>query len=153
MNSRTGARTRLNLWELAIAATLFLLGAYMLWQGVGYSVGNLRQMGAGFFPVVVGATLMLLSLGIMLETRHSAEAPPDLPLRPLAGITAGLVTFAVTVEPLGLIPATFLLVLLSMGGDRGTSWKKALITALILAAFGYLLFGLVFRLSIHAFWW
>jgi len=153
MNSPAGSRKRLNFWELGIAAALFLLGAYMLWQGVGYSVGNLRQMGAGFFPVVIGAALMVLSLGIMLEVRHGDGAPPELPLRPLAGITVGLVAFAVSVEPLGLIPATFLLVLLSMGGDRGTSWKKALITAFVLAAFGYLLFGLVFRLSIHAFWW
>jgi len=153
MNSHAGSRKRLNIWELGIAGALFLLGAYMLWQGIGYSVGNLRQMGAGFFPVVVGAALMLLAFGIMLEIRHSDGAPPELPLRPLLGITAGLVLFAVTVVPLGLIPATFLLVLLSMGGDRGTSWKKALITALVLAAFGYLLFGLVFRLSVHAFWW
>lgn len=153
MNRQIGPRKRLNVWELGVAGSLVLLGGYMVWQGFEYSVGSLRQMGAGFFPVVVGTALIVLSLGIVLEVRHSDEAPPELPLRPLAGITAGLVTFAVTVEPLGLIPATFLLVLLSMAGDEGTSWKRALITALVLAASGYLLFGLAFRLSVHAFWW
>ena len=151
--SEVSRNTKLNWGEIAAATLLLLLGLYMVVQGLGYSIGTPRQMGPGFFPVMVGVALALLALGVIVEVRFSRAPLPDLPFKPLAGIAAGLAVFALTVDSLGLIPSSYFLILLSLAGDSTVSWKQALAIATAVAVMGYLVFGLVFRLSLSPFWW
>jgi hypothetical protein len=144
---------QLNYWELGAALVVFALGVFMTVEGLGYSVGSVRRMGPGFFPVAVGVIMILLSIGIMLEVRHSLTPAPDFPLRPLAAITAGLIAFGVLIEPLGLVPATFILVFVSAFGDASMNLLRAIITAAAIAALGYVVFVLGFRLPLDPFWW
>ncbi len=144
---------RLNFWELGAALLVFALGAFMALKGLSYSIGSVNRMGPGFFPVAVGVILMLLAVAIMLEVRHSNTPAPDFPLRPLAALTAGLVAFAVLIEPLGLVPATFVLVLVSSFGDASMTLRRAVLAAVAMAALGYVVFVLGFRLPLHPFWW
>jgi putative tricarboxylic transport membrane protein len=110
-------------------------------------------MGPGFFPVAVGVALAALGLAIIAEVRHSSAPAPDLPLRPMALIVAGLVVFAVLVGRAGLVPATLALVLISAFADRAMTPLRALVSALGITAMGYLVFVLGFRLPLHPFWW
>lgn len=153
MTNRVGKTQRYNIWESAIAVILALSGAYMVWQGLEYGFGSLRRMGPGFFPVAVGAALIILALGIAFETRSSTASNPNLPWRPLIAIAVGLGAFATFINLLGAIPATFMLIFVSMIGDRSVSWKTRLITAAGIAVLGFLFFGIAFRLPISAFWW
>ena len=68
-------------------------------------------------------------------------------------MTAGLFIFGLTVTTLGAIPAIFALVFLTMIGNSSLSWKQRLIISAVIAVFGYLFFGLLFRLDISPFWW
>lgn len=153
MSEASTPSRRLNKWELGAAAILALAGIYLVIQGFNYSVGTFRRMGPGFFPVAVGAGLVVLSVGIMYETRYSTTPPPELAWRPLIAIAGGLFVFALCVSTLGAIPATFLLILLSMAGDTTVTWKKRLIVAISVAVLGYIFFGLLFRLPLSPFWW
>ncbi|UJQ94168.1 tripartite tricarboxylate transporter TctB family protein [Mariluticola halotolerans] len=153
MTQSVEKQRKFNIWESATAAVLALIGAYMIWQGFGYGFGTLRQMGAGFFPVTVGAALVVFAIGIIFETRSSETANPNLPWKPVIAIAIGLGAFATLIDPLGAIPATFLLIFIAMTGDSTVSWKARFLTAASIAALGYLFFGIVFRLSISAFWW
>lgn len=144
---------QLNFWELGAALVVFALGVFMTAEGLGYSIGSIRRMGPGFFPVAVGTIMMLISIGVMLEVRYSSTPAPDFPLRPLAAITAGLIAFGVLIEPLGLVPATFILVFVSAFGDASMTLLRAVITAAVIAALGYVVFVLGFRLPLDPFWW
>lgn len=144
---------RLNRWELTVAGAVTALGAFLALKGAGYQIGTLRHMGPGFFPVAVGVALAALGLAIVAEVRTSSAPPPDLPLRPMALIVAGLIVFAVLVGRAGLIPATLALVLISAFADRAMTPLRALISALGIALVGYLVFVLGFRLPLHPFWW
>lgn len=152
MASRPNDR-QLNFWELGAALVVFALGAFMTVQGLGYSIGSINRMGPGFFPVAVGIIMMLLAVGIMLEVRYSLTPAPDFPLRPLTAISAGLIAFGVSIEPLGLVPATFILVLVSAFGDTSMTLLRAAISAAAIAALGYVVFVLGFRLPLDPFWW
>jgi hypothetical protein len=89
----------------------------------------------------------------MVEVRRSATPAPDLPLRPLAFIIAGLVVFSIAIEPLGLVPATFILVFVSAFADAGMTPLRALLVAAAMSALGYAVFVLGFRLPLDPFWW
>jgi len=146
-------KRKLNTWEISAAASVFVLGAYMAAQGFDYTVGSLNHMGAGFFPVVVGLLLVFFGIAIFLEVRYRQTPPPDIPVRPLAALTAGLIAFAVLIEPAGLVPATFFLVLIAAFGDETMGVLRALITAFAIAVLGYLVFVVGFRLTLDPFWW
>lgn len=152
MSQNPEPESRLNLWEISVAGLLALLGIYLVIGGVTYGVGTPRNMGAGYFPVAIGGALAIVGLAIMIEARRGAEAPPRLPWRALACVTVGLVLFAVMITPLGAIPAIFFLVFVTMIGDSSVSWKQRLIISATIAVFGYVFFGVLFRLNIAAFW-
>lgn len=143
---------RNNWWELGGALVMLLLGGYMLWRGIGYSVGSLNRIGPGFFPVAVGVCLIAISVAIALEVRFSDTSRPRFRFRPLTAIILGLLAFAVLVESAGLIPATFVLVLVSAFGDQTMSPLRAMTVATAIAALGYVVFIIGFRLPIDPFW-
>ncbi len=45
-------------------ALMLLIGVGAVVQGVGYDVGSLSRMGAGFFPVALGTLLALLGIAL-----------------------------------------------------------------------------------------
>ena len=110
-------------------------GAAALWYGVHLGVWQAGSPLAGFFPALSGAILCLFSLAA-LPAKSEAEAPPAHPYRVL-GYTAGLLAFALLMEPVGALPmiaAMFLWLLLGVermplrpallltGGATGCAW-------------------------------
>ena len=129
------------LWEYGVATTLLLLGLYVAYSGQQIGVGTPRRMGPGFLPMAVGVSLAALSLGIFWElSRLGGRSAMDVPLRPLVLIPLSMAVFAATVGPLGLIPATVLLVLIGAFADATMTAKRAALTAVALSVIGYLLF-------------
>ncbi len=144
---------RLNRWEIGAALTVVLIGLYVAAEGVGYGVGTLRHMGPGFFPLAVGVGLLGLGLAILVETRHATTPAPDLPARPLAAILGGLLLFALLVSRAGLVPATLVLVMVAAFADVRMTLARAAVSAVGIAALGWVVFVAGFRLPLHPFWW
>ena len=110
----------------------------MVVAGVGYGMGSLRQMGSGFFPVVLGV-LMALDRAALLATAGraaaGAAAEPPAETAHLAGplvqwrgwlcIIAGVLSFVVLGEHGGLVPASFVSVFIAALGDRANSVRAA----------------------------
>lgn len=142
---------RAGVWEIGIAIALILIGLFMVYKGIGYGTGTVRQMGPGFFPVAVGAGLSVLALGIIVEFRRGGVARLNAPIRPIAFITLALVIFAATVKPFGLIPSTIMLILIGSFADKEMTILRAGLSAVALAALGYCVFILGFGLPITAF--
>jgi hypothetical protein len=68
--------------DLYGGALVFLFGIGAILAGVGYHVGSLSRMGPGFFPVAVGAILVLVGLAIAFSAKSPdahAEAREDAP--------------------------------------------------------------------------
>ncbi|MBF9033260.1 hypothetical protein HKCCE2091_03330 [Rhodobacterales bacterium HKCCE2091] len=149
--TETAGPERAGAWEYGAAAALVLLGGYMILEGLGFGVGTIRRMGPGFFPVAVGVGLAALAVGILSELRRGGVSRLNAPIRPLLFIIGSLVVFAATVEPLGMIPATILLVLIGSFADRSMTPLRAAISAVALAILGYLVFILGFDLPLNAF--
>ncbi len=100
-------------------------------------IGTPGNMGAGFFPIVLGT--ILAALGLAIAATGLRSAPEDMgriPWRGLILVLASILFFAITVRGLGFLPALFgssLLVALASGK---MSWWGAGILAAGIAAFG-----------------
>lgn len=98
------------------AGIVFLVfGAATLSQLPHYTVGSATQMGPGYFPMLVGAALVIF--GAIASWRATVTGEPvrvgPWPVTQLLFVTLGVIAFAFLIERAGLIASVFCLVALS----------------------------------------
>jgi len=108
---------------------LIAIGAVAVFMARDYPFGTALRMGAGFFPVVLGAALVLFGLYFAARGLRSAEkiagnwSPRALIVLPLA-----FVAFGVLMEHAGFIPA--MLALIVGSAAAGTEFRIGEVLAL-----------------------
>ncbi|MGX1307569.1 hypothetical protein AB7M35_002289 [Amorphus suaedae] len=140
---------------LAAGAVVFV-GLVGMWEASGYEFGSLRQFGPAVFPFALSALLLLSGLGILLEGSPAGEEPFRLSMpRGVVFLTilAGPIAFALTVGTLGLVPAIFACVLISVLAERSLSLLKALLLGAVLAAGCTMVFVVFLNLPLRPFVW
>jgi hypothetical protein len=142
--------------DFASGLLFFAFGAGAVLVARGYPFGAPTQMGAGFFPVVIGALLMLLGGVLSLVSfRKPADFEPLTlyELRALGVILAVVVLFGLVIESWGLVISVVLLSVLSrLAGRDGSIRELAAVTAvLVCLAIGIFIYGL--RLPIPVGFW
>ena len=161
-------RRRISLRKDHVGALLLIaLGAAVLAMGLGYRMGSLSHMGAGFTPVVLGALLVLVGIAIGATTPigTAASAPaafdPADPAEPARRpewrgwlcILGGVIAFVLLGEHGGLVPATFASVFIAAMGDRKNTWRGAALLALVMVVFGVATFHYGLKLQLPLFAW
>ncbi len=127
---------------------VFLLAFVIFWQGRGLSIGSLHAPGPGFFPALIAAVLVILSLFLMIgggkkEGAEDAVSGPAI-VRMLV-LFAALVTYFLFLEYLGFVIVSFLLMFflfLWVGRQR---WYVAFLSAVICIGLAYLLFEILLK--------
>lgn len=152
---------RRDLWGGALIAAV---GAFTMMQAYTYQIGQLARMGPGYYPMMLGAFLVVLGILIPLspdpdEVLH--EAADDAPagpsrkdrLRGMACIAGGIGLFIVIGHFLGFLPATFALVFTSAMGDTSNTPRTAAILAAAMTLFGLVVFSWALQLQFPMFHW
>jgi len=103
-----------------VAGALFIfIGAFALSAGRGYPIGSAMRMGPGYFPAVLGWTLIVLGACVGLRAfRRRDWTPLDWGWKPLAWISASIVLFGFLMPRLGLIPALALMLPVAAAAGR-----------------------------------
>lgn len=133
-----------------VSLAIVAFGLYIIWEGAGMNVGQLRRIGPGFFPIVLGIAITLLGIGTLFEPSERRRGEP-FGLRPLVFVTLGLLAFALLARSMGLVPATFAMVAFTALGQHKVDVKASLLTAIFLCAIGYGVFILGLGLPIRLF--
>jgi len=120
-------------------AGLILLFFGLLALGIsrGYPMGTAARMGPGFFPFVLGIVLALL--GFIIAARSlwgNVEGIDPFVMRPLILILGAVISFAVLVQPFGLVFAILGLVVISSLAGAEYRPRNVVILYLVLAAIG-----------------
>lgn len=104
------------------------IGLFAALYGQRYEFGSLQQMGPGFFPILLGAGLLLLGGAIAAPAwRRQGKAKPIRVEWRTGGLVLGsVVVFALALQTLGLVIATLAAVLLASLADRGLRWPGRL---------------------------
>ena len=147
-------------------ALLVATGAATVVAGTGYGMGTLREMGSGFYPVVLGVLLVLIGLVLFATASrapdaHLATAPAE--MAHLAGpvvqwrgwlcILGGALSFVVLGQHGGLVPASFVSVFVAALGDRNNSVRDAALLAALMTALGVVVFHYGLHLLLPLFQW
>jgi len=147
-------------------ALLLAVGIAVVVAGAGYGVGTLRQMGSGFFPVLLGALLTLIGVALLFSAGRvpgsdADEAPAE--MAHLAGpvvqwrgwlcIVGAALAFVVLGEHGGLVPASFASVFIAAMGDRGNTVRSAAALAAGLTVAGVIVFHYGLHLLLPLFTW
>lgn len=120
---------------------MFVVGAGALTMALSYRTGTATQMGPGYFPAIVAGLLALVGLTIIGRAMLVEGARLErVKLRPLLLIVAATLVFAFALKPLGLVPAIFILVLVSSAASAQFSLARCLPLAAGLALACDLLF-------------
>jgi len=115
-------------------------------------MGEMRDPGAGFFPLLIGLVTGLLALIALVQSLrekkeiNEATAPRSTePFRwwNLVVISAALIAYALTLTTLGFVINTFLFMLILLKVIEPQTWKKAVLASLITAVTSDLFFNVL----------
>ena len=134
------------------AGIIFLLfGVTAVLVGRTYPMGTTLRMGAGYFPVVLGAILSLLGAVICARSLVASGEPVErIGLRPLLLVLLAVGVFAANVDSLGLVSATVLLTLIAATASPESRGHEVVVLSIALLGLSVGVFvyglGLPFRL-------
>ena len=144
--------TATNLREIAAGAVCAAFGLYFLtYTLLSLDIGTPMRMGPGYFPLTLGAILIVIGALIALSSiRSIAPATTKTPWRAIALLSLTPVLWGITVTPLGFAPATALAALVSAYSSRQMNFRFALAVSTGLTVVCVLIFitglGLPFQL-------
>ena len=122
------------------AAGLFyvITGSAFSLGSLNYKLGDASRMGPGWFPFWVGLLLALVGLITLasgLRASSQEEKVKRLEFGALAWITAAVVAFGLLLQPLGLVAALFVLVMMSSMASHEFTWGATFLLAFLLILF------------------
>ncbi len=126
-------------WSGVLFGSLGLFAA--IYAATHYQLGTAVRMGPGYFPLWVGGLIALL--GLILALRALKIEGPPLPViyyRPIAFVVVATIAYGYLLRPLGLVAATFAVVVVSAAGGHEFRWREALLLAAGLALFSVVVF-------------
>jgi hypothetical protein len=139
--------------DLALGILVLAFASFGLWHSRDLPVGTAAEMQAAYFPRLI--FWLLLGLGalcLMQSIRSRAIGAADQPqpewIRATVGITTAVITFALTVRLLGLIPASALLCLISGFSSSGSRFREVVLLSAGLALASAVIFVLALGLPI-----
>lgn len=145
-------KARLSKDALAGLAALGL-GLVVTWMSLDYRLGTPARMGPGMFPLALGVVMSVCGLGAALFGLRATEQAPPLRLRAMLSVASALALFAVTVERIGFIPASVMLIFVSGMAEDPVQWRALTMLSLALAPAAYGLFVLFLGIPAPAFAW
>ena len=133
--------------NIAVAAILLALAGYVLVAANALPFGTFHVPQTAFFPKILALLLLMLSGVLLAQTlvgtevrRASERIPPEGWIR--IGVTlAMLATFALVLERVGFLLATFLLMVILLRSIEAQNWRKLIAVALATAVISYGLFA------------
>ena len=122
---------------------LFLVGLALLalWATRELPGQSGFAFGPGTAPRMFAVLLGLVGAGIMVHGLLVLGPPLERwAIRGPFLVTLGVLVFAATIRPLGLVISTFLLIVISSAGSADVRWRDTLIWAVVLTTFCSVLF-------------
>jgi hypothetical protein len=143
---------------IKIYSSLFwlLFALVMGYQASLLPMGEMREPGAGFFPLFIALVTGLLAILALIGAWKTKPEPapekprPDEPFRwwNLAIIIAALTAYALTLSTVGFLLSTFWFMLLLVKVVEPQTWTRSLTAALITAVASELFFNVLLNAQI-----
>ena len=132
----------------------FTIGLIAMILAFGYPLGTSSRMGPGYFPRVLGGLLMLLGALLAIFSFKETGGPiGHFAWKAIGLVLGGIALFAATVNYVGLVIATTLLIFVSGYASNEFNVKESLISSVVLSAVSVGLFVIGLKLQFPIFPW
>jgi hypothetical protein len=129
--------------DLAAGVLYVLFGATFSLGALQYKLGDPSRMGPGWFPFWVGVLLVIVGAFTALGGLRVSATPEKIKaaeLRPLAWVIGAVVLFGQLLQPLGMVAALAVLVVVASRASHEFTWTGALASAVALVLFSAAVF-------------
>ena len=132
--------------DLGAAAVLLVFGLFAVTQARGLRFGSVVAPGPGFFPLCLAAALCLTSLALLVSAWQSELRPGAVVSAAggrrfaVMGTLAALLVYALVLEQLGFLLATFGLLVFFFKALQRQRWLVAVVGAVATALVSHLVF-------------
>jgi hypothetical protein len=120
------------------------VGAGFSAGALSYSFGSSARPGPGYFPFGLGLLLAILGLAVLFNSltieTEDGEPVGHIAWRPLIVLVASIAVFGVLLPRLGMFITLPLLVLATATASREFHWRDAIINAIVLTVFSWVVF-------------
>jgi hypothetical protein len=129
---------------------LLAISAFSIWVNSDLEFGSSRDIGPGYFPVLISCALGLLSLLMILRGLvMQGDSVEALDIRPVVFVLASFIAFAVIISyKAGLIPAVLVQVLIAHFACRDARPVESLLIGVGLAGFSAVVFVLLLKMPV-----
>ena len=136
------------------AAVLLVFGLIALEEARKLRFGSIAKPGPGFFPVVLAAAFSLVCVALLVNAMRKRDADAASGRRlvwpQIVATMAALFVYALVLELLGFVAATFALLLFFFKALERQRWVTAVAGSLVTALVTYLVFKVWLNVQLPA---
>jgi hypothetical protein len=126
--------------------------AFAVYAQVNLNMGTIFRMGAGYFPFILACLLVVLGAILSLRSIGKGYLRSSAPAwRGLLFLTLAPLLFGLSLEPLGFVPAVFLVVFISCFASPQMTIRLALLFAICMTALCVLIFYYALGVTVQLF--
>lgn len=154
-------KLNINRKEMWSAGLLLLIGMSTVIGSNNYQIGSLARMGPGYFPMVLGALLMILGLLIALTPAPITDVHQEgaekhtiwSQIKTWVIVVVAVLAFIILGKYGGLVLATFVMTSLAAMADKSNNLKTCLIVGVVLTVFTVIVFHYGLKMQFPLFTW
>jgi len=134
----------------AISGFFFLgLSLLVVWESLRMGTGTMKEPGAGFLSLCAGLMLAVFAIVLIIRGwrgwKSDAKVPRESHSGPTIVALVALFLYSLSMETIGFVAATFLLMAVLFHLAERRPWWKTLGISAIVTAVAYVLFGIVLK--------
>ena len=124
------------------AGLMFIaFGLFFLFVALNYKMGSAMRMGPAYFPVMLGGLMAVIGGIVFLQSLVvRGEKVSAICFRPLFLVSLSLLLFGYLLQPIGMVLALTLLVVVSAFAGHEFKLKEVLILSIVASIFTVLVF-------------
>jgi len=133
----------------------FALGAAGIYASARLGVGNVGEPGSGFMPLTACAFVCVMALVVFLQSfggggRRLSALWRGVYWRRALGVGLLTLAYVLALESLGFFVTGFLLLVATMKGLEGLSWRKTLTISIVTLIVSYVVFKVMLKSTLPA---
>ena len=142
--------------DLVSSLVWFSVGLFIVFGSLSLEIGTLNNPRSGLFPLIAGSLLSLFSLVILTQATLAKTSEKKSLSKLFAGsdwrkvlYTIGaLLIYSITLDTIGFLVVTLLLLIFLFRGIEPQKWKIAIGLSLLASVVSYLLFDRALQLQL-----
>lgn len=116
-------------------------GLFFLFVARKYRMGSAMSMGPGYFPAMLGGLMAVIGWIVFFQSLvMRGEKVPAISFRPLFLVILSLLSYGYLLQPIGMVLAVALLVVVSAFAGHEFKLKEVLILSVVASIFAVLVF-------------